>query len=237
MTMFQKVVAVDLRCRHVPTIVRLEELAAVGTNRVKRSHTMVPRTFTRAPHAASVQLHHTSEKEVLNGQRQTARAMRCRIIPLLVALVLAACKTGVDIPDIVHEPELAGEIVQRVDLAEGPIELTLSGGERIELDRMTAANLRPGTDPNEGDLLLYGTEPDGPWFWSGPLLDDPVTGRQCAGIPGPALDDGEAIVFEIGMRLPKAADFDPAEQRDGVFSNPTREFCIDEFGEVTRFGL
>lgn len=156
---------------------------------------------------------------------------------VLLWVAVTGCDTGIDIPDVVREPEVAGEVERRVDLAEGPIQLTLSGDALIELDRMTATNLRPGTDPNEGDLLLYGTVPNGPWFWSGPLLDDPITGRQCAGIAGPALDDGDAIVFEIGLRLPKASDFDPAEQRDGVFSNPAREFCIDERGEVTRFGL
>lgn len=184
-----------------------------------------------------IQVH--EEEDPGRHQAYGTRGPTSKVCMLVLALLITvtACKTSVDIPDVVREPEIAGEVVQRVDLAEGPIELTLSRGQRIELDRMTATNLRPGTDPNEGDLLLYGTEPDGPWFWSGPLLDDPVTGRQCAGMAGPALDDGEAIVFEIGIRLPKAADFDPAEQRDGVFSNPTREFCIDEFGEVTRFGL
>lgn len=163
--------------------------------------------------------------------------IRATIAFAALLFVASGCDTGVDIPDVVREPEIAGEIERRADLPDGPLRLTVVGGAEIELDRMTATNLRPGTDPNEGDLFLYGTEPDGPWFWSGPLLDDRVAGRQCAGIAGPALEEGDAIVFEIGLRLPKAPDFDPAEQRDGVYSNPAREFCIDEHGEVTRFGL
>ena len=162
-----------------------------------------------------------------------SRAAAVFVIPMLVS---AACNTGVDIPDVVRAPQVAGEVIQRTDLAEGPIELTLSGGTRVELDRVTAVNLRPGTDPNEGDLLLYGTEPDGPWFWSGPLVDDPVTGSQCAYMGGPALEQGASIVFAVGLRLPKAEDFDPAEIRDGEFPSATRVFCVDELGEVTRYG-
>jgi len=140
-------------------------------------------------------------------------------------------------PDVVRTPELAAEIVTRTNLAGGAIELTPADGEALQLDRTAALNLRPGTDPNEGDLLLYGTEPDGPWFWSGPLLDDSVTESQCATIAGPAIEQGDSILFEIGLRLPKAPDFDPAEQTDGQFTDPTRFFCVDGDGHVTRYGV
>lgn len=153
----------------------------------------------------------------------------------VVLLTLVGCKAAVDIPDIVRTPDHAGDVEHREDLADGPIQLTLSGGAEVELDRISALNLRPGTDPAEGDLLLYGTEPDGPWFWSGPLLDDPRTGGQCAEIMAPALDEGGTIAFEIGLRLPKADDFDPFEVTDGQFTDPTQGFCLNERGEVTRY--
>lgn len=206
---------------------------------------MVPMTLTpmkpdpyvgRAPNPST-------RGKCMGGGRPGAKLSptQATLIIVVVLLVTSGCKTGVDIPDVVREPEVVGEVL---DVAappeEGPRErrarFTLRDDRAVDIDLNSARNIG-GPEPAEGQLLLYGTQPDGPWFWSGPLLDDPVTGRQCAGIVGRALDEGESIVFEIGLRLPKAEDFDPAEVRDGVFSNPVREFCIDEHGEVTRYGV
>jgi hypothetical protein len=85
-------------------------------------------------------------------------------------------------------------------------------------------NLRPGTDPDPAEILLYGHDPDGqPWLWSG---------DECS-LPSRALDEGETIAFEFGLRLPKADDFDPGWITDGEFSNELDSLCINEDGEVT----
>ncbi|MGI8658586.1 MAG: hypothetical protein ACR2K4_07445 [Candidatus Limnocylindria bacterium] len=158
---------------------------------------------------------------------------------LLLLLALTACKTGVEIPDIVREPEVVGTVVEvSFPGAEAPAESRalheLADGQVIEIERNSAIALR-GPDPQVGDLLLYGTQPDGTWFWSGPLLDDPRSGGECAEIMAPALDEGDSIVFEIGLRLPKADGFDPFEVTDGQFNDPTKGFCLNERGEVTRY--
>jgi hypothetical protein len=156
-------------------------------------------------------------------------------------LLGSACDTGVDIPDVVREPQVVGEVLTREPVVDqSPNErrylYELAGGDMVDLDLNSALRVGNGPAPDEGFLLLYGAEPDGPWFWSGPLRDDPVTGRQCAYVGGPALEQGGWIVFEIGLRLRKASDFDPAEIRNGEFTSPTRVFCINEHGEVTRYG-
>jgi len=181
---------------------------------------------------------------VIHGRHARTRIPLRRAAVVLAMSVLAAtaCDTGVDIPDLVREPQIVGEVLTREPVVDqGPNErrylYELAGGDTVDLDLNSALRVGDGPAPDEGFLVLYGTEPDGPWFWSGPLLDDSVTGRQCATIGGPALEEGASIVFEIGLRLPKAPDFDPAEIRDGEFSDPTRYFCIDEHGEVTRYGV
>jgi hypothetical protein len=159
----------------------------------------------------------------------------------LLWVAVTGCDTGVDIPDVVREPQIVGEVLTREPVVDqGPSErrylYDLAGGDMVDLDLNSALRVGDGPAPDEGFLLLYGTEPDGVWLWAGPLRDDPVTGRQCAYMEGRALEEQDSIVFEIGLRLPKAPDFDPAEQVDGEYTAPDRVFCIDEHGEVSRYG-
>lgn len=165
---------------------------------------------------------------------------RVVLFSALLVAVLTGCKTDVRIPDVVREPSVVGEISE---ILPGGTE---SPGDRLALYRLdtsdtltvdlnSATSLLQNREPGEGDLLLYGEEPDGPWFWSGPLLHDPRTGGQCAEIMAPALDEGDTIVFELGLRLPKADGFDPFDVTDGEFSDPTKGFCLNERGEVTRY--
>ena len=56
---------------------------------------------------------------------------RLTLTLVLFTLVGSGCDTGVDIPEVVREPEAAGEVIRRVDLAEGPIELTLRGDAQL----------------------------------------------------------------------------------------------------------
>ena len=178
----------------------------------------------------------------LGRHAATGLSLRKATIVLTTSLlVLSGCGTGIDIPDVVREPETVGEVLTREPVVDqGPGErrysFELDTGDVVDIDLNGSLRVGDGPAPDEGFLLLYGTEPDGAWFWSGPLLDDRVTGRKCAYMGGPALEQGDSIIFEIGLQLPKADDFDPAEIRDGQFLSPTRVFCVDELGEVTRYG-
>jgi hypothetical protein len=49
------------------------------------------------------------------------------------------------------------------------------------------------------------------------------------------VDDGDHIKFENGLRLPKAAGFDPGRAKTGVYQIPLVGFCINSFGAVTRY--
>jgi hypothetical protein len=55
-----------------------------------------------------------------------------------------------------------------------------------------------------------------PWLW---------VGDECA-LPSRALDKGDSIGFEVGLRLPKADDFDPGWITAGEFSNERNSLCI-----------
>ena len=158
----------------------------------------------------------------------------------ILGLALSACKTDVTLPSVLREPDVVGEVLSREPVVDqGPEErrytLVLSNGDALDLDLNHGLRVGGGPAPDEGFLLLYGTEPDGPWFWSRPLRDDPRTGGQCAEIMAPALDEGETIAFEIGLRLPKAEGFDSFDVTDGRFTDPTQGFCLNERGEVTRY--
>ena len=179
------------------------------------------------------------EETVIRWRRASPRMLLRAATVLVASLVLSACKSSVDIPDVVREPEVVGEVLEVASAPEeGPRErraqFSLIDDQVVVIDLNSARNLG-GPEPREGQLLLYGVESDGPWFWSGPLLDDPRSGGQCAEIMAPALEDGDAIVFEIGLRLPKASDFDAFEVTDGQFTDPTKGFCVNERGEVTRY--
>lgn len=163
-------------------------------------------------------------------------------IALLATFIgLTGCNTDVDIPELVRTPELIGEVTASeaaTDEQSGERRFVyrLEGTEVVDIDLNSAVNIGGGHEPQVGDLLLYGEEPEGPWFWSGQLRDDPVTDGTCTLIEGRAVEQGNSIVFEIGLRLPRAPDFDPAEQTDGEYTQPNRYFCINEHGEVTRYG-
>jgi hypothetical protein len=66
------------------------------------------------------------------------------------------------------------------------------------------------------------------------LRTDPVPQAPpgCFGLPAAGLDDGDHIKFDNGLRLPKAASFDPGPARNGVYDWPQHTFCVDAAGKV-----
>jgi hypothetical protein len=49
-------------------------------------------------------------------------------------------------------------------------------------------------------------------------------------------DSPDHIKFTNGLRLPKAATFDPGLGHDGVYQLRGVAFCVDSSGAVTRYG-
>ena len=55
-------------------------------------------------------------------------------------------------------------------------------------------------------------------------------------IRGRAIDEGNHLVFETGLRLPKAADYDPGwPGLLPAYRSNQAHFCIDREGIVTHF--
>lgn len=134
-------------------------------------------------------------------------------------------------PDKIYTPTLAG-IVESEEFVTGvEAVFTLASGEQLRIDLNTA--VRPGEHPQPdlGDLLLYGEDADGVWYVA--ISGSPpcfLTSRSLA------YEEGEFIVFNYGLRLPKADDFDPGSVDNGRWDDPrSAGFCINASGEVTEY--
>jgi hypothetical protein len=148
----------------------------------------------------------------------------------ILAFGAAGC-TGFDRPATVFEPSEVG-VISAVDLlTAAETALTLEDGRRIDIDLAggATANDVPGT-PQEGQLLIYVEEVGGkPWVLA---LSG---GADCFMIQGRAIDEGDHLVFETGLRLPKAADYDPGWPGPLEEYSDQAHFCINREGVVTHF--
>ncbi len=96
-----------------------------------------------------------------------------------------------------------------------------------------------GGPPDVGDLLLGGTGPDGPWVAR--LVSDSIAGGEpdCFRLDGFGTDRGDMIETDAGIRLPKAAQFDPGLETEGDAQRYTNsldpKFCVNPDGQVTSF--
>jgi len=106
------------------------------------------------------------------------------------------------------------------------IRVTLSGGEQVDID--TAKDVAVGgASPSKGDLFFYGTRPT-PWFYTLRYGN----GQEFCTLNGRARATGGDLLFDFGLVLPEAADWDPGS---GNFLRPGGSFfCVNEDGEVTR---
>lgn len=59
----------------------------------------------------------------------------------------------------------------------------------------------------------------------------------CYQIGARAIDHGEALIFNFGLRVQKADDYDPGSISGTRYGNPQGGFCLNEDGEVTEYLL
>lgn len=153
------------------------------------------------------------------------------LVALAVLVLLVGCR--VRQPDVVFDPTHVG-VVESVDVPQGAeTEIQLAQGELLVIDFAggATANDVPGT-PREGELLLYVADVGGkPWVLA-------LSGQaDCFMVRGRAIDTGEALVFESGLRLPKADDYDAG----GLPGPPTEytwdqsRFCVNAQGIITHY--
>jgi len=106
------------------------------------------------------------------------------------------------------------------------IELRIPDEAAIEVDLNADTSLK-NSNPDRGDLLFHGTEPE-VWYLAIPDYNDP----NCYIVEGSATETIEELQFNFGLVLQKADDFD---RGSGNFNNPAgSQFCVNERGEVVR---
>jgi hypothetical protein len=155
------------------------------------------------------------------------------VVVLALGPVLAGCPQQVQpdplVPERVYTPSVVGVINSVERLGNNRVLVTLDGGREVEIALGEATAVGGYPDPRAGYLLLYGEELDGAWYVA-------VSGNpSCFGIGARAIDHGDAIVFNFGLRVPKAADYDPGSVSGSRYSNPQASFCLNEEGEVTEY--
>jgi hypothetical protein len=147
----------------------------------------------------------------------------------ILAFGAAGC-TGFDRPATVFEPTEVGAIESIDGIRDMRFALRLEQGVELEID-LSDANYEPASrTPNSGDLLLYVEDVGGkPWVLA-------LSGEaDCFMIQGRAIDEGDHLLFETGLRLPKAADYDPGYPGPLEEYSDQAHFCLDREGVVTHF--
>ena len=157
---------------------------------------------------------------------------------LLASLLIALA--GCDLlalPAPERNPSVVG-VIESSENVTGVWHYELENGESLDIDfdgSVTTLDDAQGGGP--GALLFYGEDED-PWYFT---LREPRSRGEDYQLAVPAVDDDTHIIFENGLRLPKAPGFDGRGwPQDGRYDSPAAEccfapFCISERGEVTAY--
>lgn len=152
---------------------------------------------------------------------------RFLLLPCLIALALPACSGK---PSAVT-PSIVGVVESSYDeLAASPV-IRLDDGTTF--DTSGAKALRGGR-PFHGELLLAGGSGDDRWFYAATSsADQPWASPDCPFTvsAGDVWEEPDAMVFGVGLRLPKAAAYVPYEPRKEPYRDAI--FCVNGDGEVT----
>lgn len=144
------------------------------------------------------------------------------------ATILAGCPVEVPRPARVYELTDSGVVESVEELDGGGLRVTLERGERIDLDAH-AVELGSEIVP-PGHLLLVGSSGSSTGYIALRERED------CYVLNEPAVDDGSHILFNFGLRLPKAPQFDSGPIDGDRFPSFREGFCISSAGEVVRYG-
>ena len=176
-----------------------------------------------------------------------AASGRALLVGCLVA-TLVACQEALPRPDQVTTPETIGVVtsVDQIDCGLGRFHLDTGesvevrdpdcqGGERPrEMFVGVSGSGRPesGEPWENGPLMLFGTDDQGPWFAAAGDVWEDGTCYQVFGVD--AYLDGAFLQFSSGLRLPVATDFEMNRERGDTFLFHSSDFiCLDRTATVT----
>lgn len=158
-----------------------------------------------------------------------------RWLIILVALGSAGCLPAATPEPLV--PTVAGVVAEVEQLAGARVAYRLETGEVVEID-FDKDEVPEGTrSAVQGDLFLSGTNRSGRTWLIG-LYPSPVETRPgCFVLEATGIGIDGSIEMSNGLRLKKAADFDPGSAKDERYATERSAFCVDSRGEVTSYGI
>jgi hypothetical protein len=169
----------------------------------------------------------------------------------LVAIALTACSRAVPGP---YTPSITAVIETIEPAADGGWLFRLTSGATFEARPDQDGHFRQVYTPSSGlavvdhgrdQLLLGGTDQAGDWFAIVPPAGRTDLPPDCFGLLAWGTDEGDSILTDVGLRLPKAADFDPEilpltpggfvpRPSPGMRYEATQQtFCLNTAGDVT----
>jgi hypothetical protein len=155
----------------------------------------------------------------------------CLLLAALVVFVAGACESQARIPSV------AGVVRDIQPAAAGQSERYVLDGAEVVIDQGRDAQLYPPGhgSPRVGDLLVVGTGANGNWYLVIPPGPSSANGRPCFALWATGVDRGAAIDTNLGVRLPKAPDFDHGSDTNGVYEEQPHSFCLDQLGAIYRW--
>jgi hypothetical protein len=155
----------------------------------------------------------------------------------LGAILLSACQPALPIPATLHTPEVVGVVAAVTPGADRITTFALSDGATVTIDGAKSTVIKGSGNGSIGDLLL--TDQASSWMSSLRVNSNADAPAGCFDLPNGGVDDGDYIKFTNGLRLRKAADFDPGIARqstNGLYDYPQVTFCVDSTGSVASYG-
>jgi len=199
----------------------------------------VDRDFLKASHRFRVGL--LSRYGTRTGQGSidrregSARRVKSRFLVALALGGIAACDT-VSIPETLLTPDRAGVVAMVEPLPGRQWRYRFEDGTQFTLDGAVYRLVYSDTVPTEGDLMLLGEGPDGPWVARVPAGRGLTNVPDCFILETQGIDHGEYINTEAGLRLRKAPNFDAGYSANPPrYANPTSYFCLTADGLVSSY--
>lgn len=149
------------------------------------------------------------------------------LLVALAGLLVGACEGQPKVPTIagvVQAIEPLQDQDERYVLETGDVVINQSRDDQLYPPGHGSARI--------GDLLIVGMEGETTWYLVVPAGDRAARGGVCYPLAATGVDRGVSIDTDIGVRLPKTADFDRGPDTDGKYNEQPHEFCLDESGAI-----